>query len=172
MQFEINEQTRASLERWVPGAQAVGGMYLFPSRFRRSTHLSTRQYARIVRVGWRASDSTSRPTARLRYAGREPLRIIARRATCAPFSCCSATPSSRARSDTSALRSTMLSSSELSARRLFSVPGVGRAAAPAGTTGMSNELTIRHEGESPPRYCRRCRRELAQTSPVDRDIVD
>ena len=54
MQFEITEQTRTSLEKWVPSVLAAGSAYLFPSRFRRSVHLSTRQYARIVR-GWAES---------------------------------------------------------------------------------------------------------------------
>ena len=68
VQFEVTEQTRASLERWVPSAQAAGGAYLFPSRFRHSIHLSTRQYARIVR-GWVESiglDATAYGTHSLR----------------------------------------------------------------------------------------------------------
>ena len=51
VQFEITDTTRASLEDWIghPGMQ--GCPYLFPSRFHDEVHISTRQYARIVR-GW------------------------------------------------------------------------------------------------------------------------
>jgi len=48
VQFEITEQTRASIQRWLPSVEARHGQYLFPSRFRAQPHLSTRQYARIV----------------------------------------------------------------------------------------------------------------------------
>jgi site-specific recombinase XerD len=48
VQFEITEQTRASIQAWLPKVAARDGKYLFPSRFRAQPHLSTRQYARIV----------------------------------------------------------------------------------------------------------------------------
>src|ERR1700693_2575815 len=48
VQFEITEQTRASIRAWLPEVEAGKGQYLFPSRFRGQPHLSTRQYARIV----------------------------------------------------------------------------------------------------------------------------
>jgi integrase len=48
VQFEITEQTRASIRAWFPDVEAGNGPYLFPSRFRVQPHLSTRQYARIV----------------------------------------------------------------------------------------------------------------------------
>jgi site-specific recombinase XerC len=48
VQFEITEQTRASLRVWVDQAQIKSEQYLFPSRLHDSSHLSTRQYARIV----------------------------------------------------------------------------------------------------------------------------
>lgn len=48
VQFEITEQTRASLVDWVRKAQLSSTKYLFPSRDATSPHLSTRQYARIV----------------------------------------------------------------------------------------------------------------------------
>jgi hypothetical protein len=54
VQFEITEQTRASIQAWRPKVDARKGKYLFPSRFRARPHLSTRQYARIVH-GWVAS---------------------------------------------------------------------------------------------------------------------
>ncbi|BAP80562.1 integrase family protein [Pseudomonas sp. MT-1] len=51
VQFEITEQTRTALETWMHRAQLRSEGYLFPSRLHTSEHLSTRQYARIVK-GW------------------------------------------------------------------------------------------------------------------------
>ena len=48
VQFEITEQTRASIQNWLSHIDVRNGCYLFPSRFRAQPHLSTRQYARIV----------------------------------------------------------------------------------------------------------------------------
>jgi integrase len=48
VQFEITEQTRASVAAWIERVHLTAGQYLFPSRVRTSPHLSTRQYARIV----------------------------------------------------------------------------------------------------------------------------
>ena len=48
VQFELTEQTRESVRDWLAEKQLQDGDYLFPSRVRLSTHLSTRQYARIV----------------------------------------------------------------------------------------------------------------------------
>jgi integrase len=48
VQFEITEQTRESLQAWIHRVGLHADDYLFPSRARRSPHLSTRQYARIV----------------------------------------------------------------------------------------------------------------------------
>jgi integrase len=49
VQFEITEQTRESLAAWIRRAGLSADAYLFPSRLRASPHVSTRQYARIVR---------------------------------------------------------------------------------------------------------------------------
>ncbi|MCZ8336487.1 MAG: tyrosine-type recombinase/integrase [Rhodobacteraceae bacterium] len=51
VRFEITETTRLSFERWVSDAEMTGLEFLWPSRLHGSSHLSTRQYARIVR-GW------------------------------------------------------------------------------------------------------------------------
>ena len=48
VQFEITEQTRGSLNDWISEAHLASSDYLFPTRIRGSTHLSTRQYSRIV----------------------------------------------------------------------------------------------------------------------------
>ena len=51
VQFEITEQTRTAIAGMVIRYHLRAGDYLFPSRIKSSPHLSTRQYARIVR-GW------------------------------------------------------------------------------------------------------------------------
>ena len=51
VQFEITEQTREALLAWIRRANRKSEDYLFPSRIQGSPHISTRQYARIVR-GW------------------------------------------------------------------------------------------------------------------------
>ncbi len=48
VQFEITEQTRDALKNWISHNQLRPEDYLFRSRINRSTHISTRQYARIV----------------------------------------------------------------------------------------------------------------------------
>jgi integrase len=48
VQFEITEQSRSSVEAWLPMLRAAGSRYLFPSRLHASPHISTRQYARLV----------------------------------------------------------------------------------------------------------------------------
>ena len=49
VKFEITEQTRESLSSWIRCAERGPDDHLFSSRLRESPHLSTRQYARIVR---------------------------------------------------------------------------------------------------------------------------
>ena len=51
VQFEIMEQTRASLREWLNARPADRGPYVFPSRVHDQPHLTARQYARIVH-GW------------------------------------------------------------------------------------------------------------------------
>lgn len=51
VRFEITETTRQSLERWIGDPEMLGAEFLWPSRFHARPHLSTRQYARILR-GW------------------------------------------------------------------------------------------------------------------------
>ena len=48
VQFEITEQTRDAVASWIARAQLKSEQYLFPSRVHASSHISTRQYARIV----------------------------------------------------------------------------------------------------------------------------
>ncbi|WP_374437173.1 tyrosine-type recombinase/integrase [Tabrizicola sp.] len=49
VRFEITETTRVSLDRWISDPEMNGLEFLWPSRIHGSPHLSTRQYARIVR---------------------------------------------------------------------------------------------------------------------------
>ena len=49
VQFEVCGNTRESVSVWVASPAMRGCVYLFPSRFCASPHLSTRQYARLVR---------------------------------------------------------------------------------------------------------------------------
>ena len=48
VQFEITEPTREAVGAWISHAGLLPDGSLFPSRLHGSTHLSTRQYARIV----------------------------------------------------------------------------------------------------------------------------
>jgi integrase len=51
VQFGISPDTRLAVEAWIRTAGLTADNYLFPSRVRRSPHLGTRQYARIL-DGW------------------------------------------------------------------------------------------------------------------------
>lgn len=48
VQFEITDRTRESVNCWISAANLSRLDFLFPSRIRKSPHLSRRQYARIV----------------------------------------------------------------------------------------------------------------------------
>ena len=48
VQFEITEQTREAVARWIERRRLQAAEFLYPSPLHRSPHLSTRQYARIV----------------------------------------------------------------------------------------------------------------------------
>ena len=48
VRFEITEQTRESVSRWISDQKLTNDDFLFTSRIKSSPHISTRQYARIV----------------------------------------------------------------------------------------------------------------------------
>lgn len=48
--FEITSRTRSSLTDWISSKQLTSFDYLFPSRKKPNAHLSTRQYARLVKA--------------------------------------------------------------------------------------------------------------------------
>lgn len=54
VQFEVTDVTRQAVLAWIDHAKLPNNAFLFPSRVANSPHLSTRQYARIVRR-WVAS---------------------------------------------------------------------------------------------------------------------
>lgn len=51
VRFELTEGTRKSLSDWLDDQRMIGQEYLWPGRFHEPLHISTRQYARLVR-GW------------------------------------------------------------------------------------------------------------------------
>lgn len=85
VRFEITRRTRQSIAIWANKAQLGQSDYLFPSRIRRSQHLSTRQYSRIVsswvsEIGLDASNygthSLRRTKATLLYRKTKNLRAV------------------------------------------------------------------------------------------------
>ena len=48
VQFEITQQTRDALEHWIGLKTLANGDYLFPSKRSPTTHISTRQYSRML----------------------------------------------------------------------------------------------------------------------------
>ncbi len=49
VQFEITEQTREAVAAWIAKAKLRSDQFLFPSRITQSPHISTRQYARLLK---------------------------------------------------------------------------------------------------------------------------
>ena len=49
VQFEITKQTRSSLSELIRSQDLSGTDYLFKSRFHKSDHITTRQYARLLK---------------------------------------------------------------------------------------------------------------------------
>nr|WP_319515221.1 tyrosine-type recombinase/integrase [uncultured Cohaesibacter sp.] len=49
VRFEITEGTRKSLQEWINHPLMIGHAYLWPGRFHDRPHISTRQYARLLK---------------------------------------------------------------------------------------------------------------------------
>jgi integrase len=49
VQFEITADTRKSLREWIDDPAMIGSDFLWPGRFHDPDHISTRQYARLVK---------------------------------------------------------------------------------------------------------------------------
>jgi integrase len=103
VQFET-EQSRSSIETWLPTLRAIGSRYLFPSRLHASPHISTRQYSRLVHH-WVESIGLEAASYGTHSCGvQRPHKSIAKPATCAQCNCSSVTRSWKAPSDISGLR--------------------------------------------------------------------
>jgi integrase len=85
VQFEITEHTRQAVLNWIELKQLKSDDFLFPSRVNPSEHLSTRQYARIVKhwaelIGLSPNDygthSMRRTKATLIYKRTKNIRAI------------------------------------------------------------------------------------------------
>jgi integrase len=85
VQFEITEDTRDAVAAWIQKAKLRPSDYLFASRVRKSRHISTRQYSRIVhhwvdQLGVDPSDygthSLRRTKASLIYQRTKNLRAV------------------------------------------------------------------------------------------------
>ena len=85
VRFEIAGQAREALKRWIKEADLRSQQYLFPSVLRKGQHLSTRQYARLVRdwiaeIGLNPMDygthSLRRTKATLIYRRTKNLRAV------------------------------------------------------------------------------------------------
>ena len=85
VKFELTEQTRDAIEAWITKGQLPPGQFLFPSRLHQSPHISTRQYARIVKswatlIGLNPTDygthSLRRTKATLIYKRTKNLRAV------------------------------------------------------------------------------------------------
>ena len=68
VQFEITDQTRRSLSDWLQVRKLSASEWIFPSRMRLNHHLSTRQFARLVKqwVDLLGLDSASYATHSIR----------------------------------------------------------------------------------------------------------
>lgn len=107
VRFELTEQTRAASEAWIAQARLGPGDYLFQSRMTRSPHLSTRQYARILK-GWVALIGLEPADYGTHSLRRTKATLIYRRTkTCGRCSCSWVIPSWRIRSGTLESNSTM-----------------------------------------------------------------
>jgi hypothetical protein len=99
VRFEITEGTRKSLAVWLNDPMMAGSEYLWPGRFHERFHISTRQYARLVR-DWVLSISLE-PSSYGTHSMREPKlrRFTARPVTFAQYNFYSATRKSIALCD-------------------------------------------------------------------------
>lgn len=97
VQFEITEQTRTAIAAFMRRRKLHAGDYLFPSRLASSPHLSTRQYARIVR-DWVSSVGLNPASYGTHSLRRTKAALIYRKtAICEPFSFYWNIPSLKAR---------------------------------------------------------------------------
>ena len=104
VQFELTEQTRSSIEKWLSVLRIGEERFLFPSRICNRPHLSTRQYSRIVHrwIERAGIDSSNYGTHSMRRT--KAARSIGRSGTCAQCNSSLVIRNSRAPSGISGLR--------------------------------------------------------------------
>jgi len=76
VQFEITEPTRDAIKAWLKVMRRWESGFLFPSRMRPGEHLSTRQYARLVKSWGYGTHSMRRTKATLIYRRTQNLRAV------------------------------------------------------------------------------------------------
>ena len=85
VRFELTKRTKESVRRWIEFGELSADSYLFPSRQRASTRLSTRQYARLMKEWTRSigldpsrygTHSMRRTKATLIYRQTKNLRAV------------------------------------------------------------------------------------------------
>src|SRR5204862_2274652 len=81
VQFEITEQTRASVRDWLPSVAARRGQYLFPSASMRSLIYRRGSMRESSMLGSPVSGLIAPPTGHIRCGGRRRRRSIRRRGT-------------------------------------------------------------------------------------------
>jgi len=107
VQFEITEQTREAVARWIERGNLKAEDFLFPSRLHESAHLSTRQYARIVDL-WMEEIGLDPATYGTHSLRRTKASLIYRRTkNLRQCNCCLDTRSWKVQFATSESRSTM-----------------------------------------------------------------
>jgi len=107
VQFEITVQTREAVARWIESGNLKAEDFLFPSRLHESSHLSTRQYARIVDL-WMEEIGLDPATYGTHSLRRTKASLIYRRTkNLRQCNCCLDTRSWKVRFATSESRSTM-----------------------------------------------------------------
>ena len=105
VQFEIMEQTRASLQEWLNARPGNRGPYVFPSRVTTSLTLRRANTRASCMAGSRARGWKAAPMARTRCVAPRRRRSTARPAICERSSCSSDIPRLRAPSVTSGSKS-------------------------------------------------------------------
>lgn len=146
VRFEITEGTRASLLRWIEQPAMIGSAFLWPGRFHDRPHISTRQYARLLKdlVASIGLEPSAYGTHSMRRT--KSRRSTRRRRTCARRSFCWGARRWTARSGISGSSWMTLSSCRRGSR---SESGVGRKRpARSGRCGSFKDAVTRFDRAS------------------------
>lgn len=101
VQFELVDPARKSLLAWLECRGGTLNDFVFPSRNDYMGHISTRQYARLVRELVAGIGFRRRNTVPTRFVAQKHRSFTKRQATYVPFKSCLVTPRSKAPSGTS-----------------------------------------------------------------------